>query len=127
MITGLVVAGAVTAGSLWIFSGFLGTVITQVNRGIAHSSDREASSALYFLWIPLAGPFVTIGTGETAGPVTGLLVVDGVLQCAGLAAAIVGAVVRTDVLFWECGRAELVVGGGGDTLGSASVGLVGAF
>ncbi|KYF98911.1 hypothetical protein BE17_11165 [Sorangium cellulosum] len=95
---GLVIAGAVTFGVTYILSAMVGLV--------AEAGDRASggSGAAYMpLYIPLAGPFVTIGTAEAKGGGVFMLMVDGLAQVGGVAMFIGGLaapekkLVRNDV------------------------------
>jgi hypothetical protein len=127
-ITGLVIAGAVATGGLWLLSGMLGTLAVKLSGGVADSTGHTERQEPYFLWIPVAGPFVAAGTvHDPAGPIVALLVLDGVLQSAGLAMLIGGAAAQRQVLVWHGGSARLVVGPAGRAMSGASVGLAGEF
>ena len=85
---GMFIGGTVTLGSLWVLSLLTGAVAS------------AASSAARFgpLYIPVVGPFVTIGTAPSADLGTAVLVLDGPGQSAGLALAIAGAVLKDTYL-----------------------------
>jgi hypothetical protein len=77
---GLIVGGAVTFGVLYLLSAFAATVAIDGN-------DSEEFGPLL---IPVAGPFVTVGTAGAEGVGTFALVLDGVGQAGGVAMFIAG-------------------------------------
>jgi hypothetical protein len=110
---GLVVAGAVTAGSLWLLSALIGGAAQGLQdefgsedctyNGSIYSCHKE-DKAYWPLVIPLVGPFITIGTvgtNDLEGPGTFMLILDGVAQGGGLAMLIAGVVAKRDVLVWD--------------------------
>jgi hypothetical protein len=111
---GLVIAGAATFGAAYILTA-LGAAIA-----IDNSEDGEPYEPLF---IPVAGPFVTIRTADASATATFGLVVDGVVQVGGLAMLIAGLAAQEQVLV-RVGDAELtpVVG---DRMGG--LGLGGSF
>lgn len=92
---GLVIGGAVTFSSAYLLS-ILGAV--------AGATDGGKGPKKYLpLLIPAAGPFVTIGTANSEGAGTALLMLDGMAQVGGVVLFIVGMstdqelLVRNDV------------------------------
>lgn len=85
---GLIVGGAVTFGVLYLLSAFTASVAVD-------SGDSEEFGPLF---IPVAGPFVTIGTAEAQGVGTFALVLDGVGQAGGVAMFIAGMVTEEKFL-----------------------------
>jgi hypothetical protein len=78
---GWVIGGFATFGGLWLISA--------ITAGTA-DSIYGGTSALAPLYIPAVGPFITIGTVNSRGVGTVLLVLDGVGQTGMLALAIAG-------------------------------------
>jgi len=77
---GLIIGGAVTFGTTWLLSVL-----------VASAADSlDGTNSLWPLYIPVVGPFVTIGTTDSEGPATLFLVLDGVAQAGGLAMFIAG-------------------------------------
>lgn len=85
---GLIVGGAVTFGVLYLLSAFTASVAV----------DAGDSDDFGPLFIPVAGPFVTIGTAEAEGVGTFALVLDGVGQAGGVAMFIAGMVTEEKYL-----------------------------
>lgn len=77
---GLVIGGAVTFGSTYLLSALTASVAV----------DAGGADEFGPLFIPVAGPFVTIGTAESEGTGTFLLVLDGIGQAGGVAMFIAG-------------------------------------
>lgn len=79
----LVIAGISTFCSTYVLSALVG--------GVLQAQDNEQDKkGLLPLFIPLAGPFVTIGTLDASPIATVLLVVDGAAQAVGAGLFIVG-------------------------------------
>ncbi len=112
----LVIAGAVTLGSLYLTSGLAGAIAT----------DAGAPSGKT-LFVPVFGPFIMAGM---AGSATGgfLLVVDGLGQAAAVTMLAIGlampktVLVRSDVARVEITPVPMTFGPS-----SAGFGLVGKF
>lgn len=85
---GLIVGGAVTFGVLYLLSAFTASVAVD-------SGDSEEFGPLF---IPVAGPFVAIGTTGAEGVGTFTLVLDGVGQAGGVAMFIAGMVTEEKFL-----------------------------
>jgi hypothetical protein len=77
---GLIVGGAVTFGALYLLSAFTASVAV----------DGGNSEEFAPLFIPVAGPFVTVGTARAEGVGTFALVLDGIGQAGGVAMFIAG-------------------------------------
>ncbi|KYF68855.1 hypothetical protein BE15_28300 [Sorangium cellulosum] len=95
---GLIIGGAVTFGVTYVLSAMVGLVAEADERA------QGGSGASYMpLYIPLAGPFITIGTAEAKGGGVFILMIDGLAQVAGAAMFIGGIaapekkLVRNDV------------------------------
>jgi hypothetical protein len=89
---GLVIAGASVFGGVYL--------LTCMGAAIAHdeSSNPEQFDPLF---IPVAGPFVTIHTADANATGTFGLVIDGLAQTAGLSMFIAGLAAQEDVLVWR--------------------------
>jgi hypothetical protein len=111
---GLVIAGAVTFGSTYVASALFG--------GAFLAEGGDVGSMFGPLLIPIAGPFVTIGTSESEGIGTFLLVLDGVFQAAGGALFVAGFLAeeeyldRTAVGSFKLTPPSLIVGPGSAAL-----------
>jgi hypothetical protein len=85
---GLVVAGAVTLGSLWAITALSGVIVG------TNSTNNDHLP----LYVPIVGPFVAVGTLATGSSATGVLVVDGVLQTGFAAMFILGIALPKTIL-----------------------------
>jgi hypothetical protein len=85
---GLLIGGAVTFGTLYLISALTAASV----------NDIDTNDELTPLYIPAVGPFVTVGTANSEGAGTFLLVVDGVAQSGGLLMAILGIALQQDLL-----------------------------
>ena len=86
-IKGLIVAGAVTLGSVWLFN-LVGAV------GMYYDRNPNADATAPIM-VPVVGPFIALGTlynSNVSGGIAALLLLDGFVQAAGLAMIIGGAV-----------------------------------
>jgi hypothetical protein len=114
---GLVIAGATTLGSLWIVSMIGGAIAV----------DTGGGSEFWPLFVPVAGPFIAIGTHDTTATSALLFTINGLGQSAGLAMLIAG--LATENKFLRYRGADLELGPtfhvGAD--GSSTFGLTGAF
>jgi hypothetical protein len=90
---GLVIAGASTFGGVYIFNCLGAAIAYDASEG-----DKDAYTPLF---IPVAGPFVTIHTADATATGTFGLVVDGLAQAAGLSMFIAGLAAQEDVLVWR--------------------------
>jgi hypothetical protein len=110
---GLVIGGAVTFGTLWLASVVAAATLTANEEQQRTTFDGEGNLVevevddYIPLYIPIAGPFITIATAdaEVAGAVP--LVIDGVAQVGGLAMLIAGLAARQDVLRRSVGEATI--------------------
>lgn len=84
---GLVVAGAVTLGSIWVLNGIPAIIGTA-------GGDGGAAA----LFAPVVGPFIAIGTLRAEGAGVVALLADGIAQTAGLALLIAGIAAPKSVL-----------------------------
>jgi hypothetical protein len=96
---GLVGAGAAVLGGTWLIS-----MITAIalDRESSVDNDPNFDDMYTPMLIPVVGPFITIGTADSSGTGAGILALDGVVQCAGLAMFIAG---------FASPKVELVPGG----------------
>jgi hypothetical protein len=79
---GLVIAGSVTLGSTWLLSA--------ITAGIIASGGSEEEFVPLF--VPLAGPFITLGTADSNTLGSFLLVADGLAQVMGLGMLVAGVI-----------------------------------
>jgi hypothetical protein len=84
--TGLVVAGAVTFGVTYLTTALIGAAVSDV-RTATGSFDRSSK----LLMIPLFGPFTLLGSTVSATGQLGL-VLDGLVQAAGIGMFVTGLV-----------------------------------
>jgi hypothetical protein len=96
---GLVIAGSVTLGSLWVLSIISGAIIV----------DFGDSDEGWPLFIPVVGPFIAIGTTHSSNSATSsvLLGINGAGQAAGLAMLIAGLVLENKVLRYRGAALEI--------------------
>ncbi len=108
---GLVIAGAVTFGATYLVSTSVAS---------AEQDSRDASDWAP-LFIPVVGPFITVGTAESKSFATFALIMSGLAQSGGLAMFIAGVAAPKDI--WvrnDLGRftvAPIVAGDNGVGLG----------
>ncbi len=105
----LVVAGAITFGVPYVFSALIASVL------VSFDSRNAGDGAPLF--IPVVGPFITIGTLNAEGAATFWLVVDGLTQVGGAAMFVAGLTMREKYLQRTATQAslepEVIVGPGG--------------
>lgn len=94
---GFIVAGAVTFGSLWVASCVAGGVFL----------DNNSSSGGAALYVPVAGPWISIGTLHSSASGTSVLFLDGLGQIAGAALFIAGMASPQKVLKYQYQSAKL--------------------
>ncbi|MEJ7729317.1 MAG: hypothetical protein WKG00_08880 [Polyangiaceae bacterium] len=87
---GLVIAGTVTFGSAYLIS-ILGA-------SSAVASDDSSSDDFAPLFIPVAGPFITLGTADGADGAAPIFILDGIAQVGGLALLIAGLAAQESLL-----------------------------
>jgi len=84
---GLVIGGAVTFGAVYLFNVLIAIPLTAI--------DDDFTP----LYIPVAGPFVTIATEQSEGAGTTALAIDGVVQVGGLVMLVLGlALQKTELV-----------------------------
>ena len=118
----LAIAGAVTLGSLWVVSCIVGGIIEDDNN---YNNDRG-----WPMYIPVVGPFITIGTAHTGASATTMLFFDGIAQAAGAAMFIAGMNTTQKVLKYQftAGGSEVAVQPiAAPTQGGGFMGLTGSF
>ena len=101
---GLVVGGAVTFGAVYLINVFAAALSHDACNAVAGS---RCSGALTPLYIPIAGPFVQLGSSSTASG-SFALVLDGLLQAGGVAMLIAGiAAPKTMLIRNDLAKIEL--------------------
>ncbi len=95
---GLIIAGAVTLGVSYLFSVLAFAVDDSVSCDFDTGTGDACESDLWPLTIPVAGPFLTLGT--TGGAQEGLmiLILDGLAQVGGVAMLVLGLSSKKTVL-----------------------------
>jgi hypothetical protein len=111
---GLIIGGAVTFGSVYLLSAVVGLSLEAGDRALGGTGD-----SYWPLYVPLAGPFIAIGTTNAQGGGIFTLMIDGLAQVGG-AAMLVGGIaapatklVRNDLAL----QVHPIVGGGTVGLG----------
>jgi hypothetical protein len=102
--TALLAGGAATLGALWVASVIAGGFIEDSNPTYYYDGSGYTSAQNkhgWPMWIPVVGPFITIGSSHSDSAGTTPLVFDGVGQAAGLAMIIAGLVVPKKVLKFQ--------------------------
>ena len=119
---GLVIGGAVTFGVCYLFSALFASTLESANDALGSSNDDYVP-----LYIPVVGPFITIGSAQSEGAGTFLLVIDGIAQAGGLAMFIAGLaapsseLVRNDIGDLDINLTPMMVGK--DYRGNSTMGL----
>ncbi|MFO0760973.1 MAG: hypothetical protein U0359_31135 [Byssovorax sp.] len=120
---GLVIGGAVTFGTTYLLSAFSAAILVE------GSNTTNNNGSMYGpLFVPVLGPFITIGTAHASGGGTFVLVLDGLSQTGGLAMFIAGlvapktALVRNDMAKAKIAPVPMSFGPS-----SAGLGAVGTF
>jgi hypothetical protein len=83
----LVVAGASTSGALWVISTI---AAIGLDKKKAVDGDPNFDDMYWPMFIPVVGPFISIGTANASGTGAGILALDGAFQAGGLALMISG-------------------------------------
>jgi hypothetical protein len=81
--TGMIVAGAVTFGTLYLFTALVAAA------GADSAQTNGTSNQYGALWVPGVGPFLQM-TNTSSATGNYVLAIDGLAQCAGLAMLIYG-------------------------------------
>lgn len=84
---GLIVAGASTSGALWVVSLISAIAL---DKQPAVEGDPNFDDMYWPMFIPVVGPFISIGTADASGTGAGILALDGAFQAGGLALMIAG-------------------------------------
>jgi len=102
---GLFIAGTVTFGSLYLLGGVTASIIDAdpprtCTGGYNSPQDCEESHAHRWLYAPIIGPFVTAATNpeDRSDTWTWMLVMDGIVQTASVAAVIAAVAAPETVL-----------------------------
>jgi hypothetical protein len=93
--TGLAVGGGVTFGATWLLSAAIGAGLSEA---WAHDSDIGNDDTAWPLFIPVAGPFIGIGTMHASYGPGFILVMDGLAETGGLAMFIAGLAAKKQLL-----------------------------
>jgi hypothetical protein len=111
---GLVIGGAVTFGAVWLLTAAVGAawmdyeIREEESRSALSVTDSYEPADVGVLIIPVAGPFIAIGTLNASAGGGTLLAIDGLAQAGGLAMLIVGLAAKKDVLI-RTGDVEMTV------------------
>lgn len=92
---GLVAGGATTLGTLWTVS-FIAAIA--LDKEGSSSGDPNFDDMYWPMFIPVVGPFITIGTADSSGTGAAILGLDGAMQAAGLGLMIAGLVSKKSEL-----------------------------
>jgi len=90
---GLVIGGAVTFGAVWLVTVLIGSVIVSVDEGI-----NSGTSEYTPLFVPVVGPFITMGTANIGSAAYAPLIINGVAQAGGVAMLVAGLAAKKTVL-----------------------------
>ena len=93
--TGLAVGGGVTFGATWLLSAAVGAGLSEA---WAHDDDISNDDTAWPLFIPVAGPFIGIGTMHASYGPGFMLVLDGLAETGGLAMFIAGLAAKKELL-----------------------------
>jgi hypothetical protein len=91
---GLVIGGAVTFGVFYLISALIGAVALDCNS----VTSSNACGGLGVLLIPVAGPFIALGTAKPDAGGTVALLIDGLAEAGGAAMLILGIAIPRTVL-----------------------------
>lgn len=83
---GLVIGGAVTFGAVYLINVLVAIPL------VAHDDDFTP------LYVPAAGPFVTMATEQSEGAGTTVLAIDGIVQTGGLLMLVLGLALQKEEL-----------------------------
>jgi len=87
----------VTFGATWLLSILVASVATSIEEAddeLGGDSDGISPTDTAMLYIPIAGPFISIATYDANASSTAVLMIDGIAQAGGLAMLIVGLTVQ---------------------------------
>ena len=82
--------GGVTLGVTWIASGILGYVSKDWNAGMGGGGKLFDGYSTWPMWLPVVGPFVTIGTTAEKSVPWFFIVPAALGECTGLALLVAG-------------------------------------
>ena len=93
--SGLAIGGGVTFGATWLLSAMVGAALSE-----AWSKDDtiDNDDTAWPLFIPVAGPFIGIGTMKASYGPGFMLVIDGLAQTGGVAMFIAGLAAKKEIL-----------------------------
>jgi hypothetical protein len=113
---GLVIGGAVTFGSTYLLTALTATAASEV--------DNDFTP----LFVPVVGPFITIGSANASGAGAFWLAFDGVVQSAGVTMLVIGlAAPRTVLVRDDVGRPSLSLAPVALGRGTMGLGVVGSM
>lgn len=84
---GLIATGVSITATLWLVSTISAI---SLDREASQDGDPNFDDMYWPMFIPVAGPFATIGTADSSGTGAAILALDGTIQAVGLAMAIAG-------------------------------------
>ncbi len=119
---GLIIGGAVTFGVTYLLAAAYGAFLLEPNGyedGYGATPSRDGAEALF---VPVAGPFIALGTMETERGEAAALVVGGVAQASGFALLAAGIFSKSTVLVKTDGGVAIT-----PTVTPRGVGIAGAF
>jgi len=103
---GLVAGGASLFGAMYLLFGLLPATID--SDSCSGYSGSSCHNTLWPLYIPVVGPFITMGTNGSHSTTVGLLLaIDGLAQAGGMAMMIFGAIGRTVLMRNDLGMNPL--------------------
>jgi len=91
----LIAVGATVLGGLWLASTVSAIVLDSQPDG---TGDPNFDDDYATMFIPVAGPFVTIATADSSGTGTAILALDGALQLGGAALMVAGFISSNNYL-----------------------------
>ena len=91
---GAIAGGATLLGVMWLTSIVVGAVAATEEDDQGIDGDGVESEDFAPMYVPIVGPFVTIGTVEPGSAGLGMLIVDGILQVSGAGLIVLGIVDR---------------------------------
>lgn len=84
---GLIATGVSITSTLWLVSTISAIAL---DREASQNGDPNFDDMYWPMFIPVAGPFVAIGTADSSGTGAAILALDGTIQAVGLALTIAG-------------------------------------
>lgn len=101
---GLVAVGATVLGGLWLASTVSAIVLDSQPDGTGDPNFDDNYSTMF---IPVAGPFMTIATADSSGTGTAILALDGALQLGGAALMVAGFMSSNNYLAPKFGNVQV--------------------